>query len=66
MAVASVVSPDISAKINLKFVESEMINTPKHKRKGCFGSFSWIRFWKRKKVSTIQTNNIKYGILLTA
>jgi len=44
-------------------VESQTINSPSRKRKGCFG---WVRLLKRKKVSTMQTNNTKYGILLTA
>ena len=48
-----------------KCVKSETINIPNRKRKGCFGCFGWIRFPKRKKVSTMHTNNMKYGILLT-
>ena len=50
----------------LKLLESETINTPNHKEKGCFDFFGWISFPKRKKASTMQTDNMKYGILLTA
>lgn len=64
MATASgAVMVDGSRNKYMKCVESTTINTPSRKRKGCFG---WIRFLIRKKVSTMGTNNMKYGILLTA
>jgi hypothetical protein len=67
MAVDScVVSPHVAGNKHQNSMESEEINSQRRKRKGCFGCFGWIRFLRRKKVSTMQANNIKYGILLTA
>ena len=54
---------DFSRNNHLKCVESGTINTLSRKRKGCFG---WIRFLKPKKTTTMQTDNYKYRIFLTA
>jgi hypothetical protein len=56
----------VSRNNQLKRVESAVINTSNRKRKGCFGCFEWIRLRKHKRVSTMQTNSIKCGMLLTA
>jgi hypothetical protein len=56
MAGASgVVILDVCQNNYLKCAENETIKTASCKRKGCFGCFGWIRFLKRKKVSTMQT-----------
>ena len=55
-ALYSDVIVDCSRNNNLKYVEIETINSRSRKRKGCFG---WIRFLKRKKASTMQTDNFK-------
>ena len=62
-AVCSDVMVDCSLNNHLKYVEIETIKSRSRKRKGCFG---WIRFLKRKKASTMQADNLKSRILLTA
>ena len=55
-AVCGGVILEVSPNNHRTSVKSKTFNTSSRKKKGCFG---WLRFWKRKKVSTIQTHNIK-------
>ena len=57
-AVCGGVILDVSRNNHRTSVKSKTFNTSSRKKKGCFG---WLRFWKRKKASTMQTQyKIRY------
>ena len=50
----------------LDFKESVKIKSRDRKKKGFRRFFSWMRFWKRKRVSTVHELNIRGCVVLTA